>query len=348
MNENEMRAVPAQPEDMPGAPAFPPAPDAPAFPPQTGSYPASGALLPAGTYPAHGAPGAYQASGSSAPAPRPAAPPRKARRVGTLTMALCLIVTGAVLLLRVFMPGIDVLFLARLSPIVLVLLGFEMIIASIRFKEEKLRFDFLSAIVCVLLIGGSLTAAAVPEILRYEIFGDRESSRLEAELEQSTAPLLKAELPVSSLDWYVGLDRYSYDDSGLSPADLNPGNNVQVQVYMPHEYQSAAAFAKDCHRALELMLSQVPHINYASFFSSRETGGYEGDVKYALWLNGISAMDQTAEQLAEAVEAMYWYDGYYMDEWSFEEALAQEAEAGQGEADFEDGIIPNSALQGAA
>lgn len=104
-----------------------------------------------GTYPAPNAP------------PIPPAAPVPSRRVGTFTMALCLIATGLVLLLHIFWPGIPLVTIARFAPVVLVLLGTELLVACLRHKQEKLRMDGLSIFLSLVLIFGSLAVAAASE-----------------------------------------------------------------------------------------------------------------------------------------------------------------------------------------
>ena len=94
------------------------------------------------------APAAEQA----APAPVPVlpAPPRRppVRRVGTVTLGLSLIVTGLAITAYFFVPGFDIISVAKLAPLVLVFLGAEVLWASARRKgEERLRLDFLAAFV---------------------------------------------------------------------------------------------------------------------------------------------------------------------------------------------------------
>ena len=64
-----------------------------------------------------------------APVPAPPAPPRRppVRRVGTVTLGLSLIVTGLAITAYFFVPGFDIIFIAKLAPLVLVFLGAEVL-----------------------------------------------------------------------------------------------------------------------------------------------------------------------------------------------------------------------------
>lgn len=89
------------------------------------------------------------------------------RRVGTLTMGLALVVVGAALCVGLFFPNVDFLLLFKLSPLVLVALGCEVIFAASTAKGMRLKYDFLSMFVCFLLIVTALGAACVPVALQY-------------------------------------------------------------------------------------------------------------------------------------------------------------------------------------
>ncbi len=93
-------------------------------------------------------------------------PARPVRRVGTLTMGLALVVVGAALCVGLFFPNVDFLLLFKLSPLVLVALGCEVIFAASTAKGMRLKYDFLSMFVCFLLIVTALGAACVPVALR--------------------------------------------------------------------------------------------------------------------------------------------------------------------------------------
>ena len=67
----------------------------------------------------------------------------KGRRVGTLTAGIILVVFGVMFLLRLITDNINISLIASLWPIILVLLGIEIIIAYIINKEEKMKYDFV-------------------------------------------------------------------------------------------------------------------------------------------------------------------------------------------------------------
>lgn len=264
---------------------------------------------PTGTYPSPQEAPAL----SGMPAP-PAEKPRRVRRVGTLTMALCLIAAGVLLVLYVFLPGLNLLPLARLSPVVLVLLGAEILWANIRHGGGKMKYDILSIFICLVLIGGSLTVATVH---RYVFRGEEaavEQTRLEQELEQASRQALAENggPQVGSVEWYVGLDgRYL---PGLKAGDLRPEHTVQLRVSLEAAPAGAGAYAAGCRAVLDKLLPLVPHLDYASFYSaSFEEQGAR--CRYVLWLADRYQIADTGLPLENLVEKEYWTDdGHYISE----------------------------------
>lgn len=75
----------------------------------------------------------------------------KGRRVGTLTTGLVLVMFGIMFLLRLIYPGIDYLKIASLWPLILIILGIEIIAYYLINKEEIIKYDF-GAIILIIVI----------------------------------------------------------------------------------------------------------------------------------------------------------------------------------------------------
>ena len=56
--------------------------------------------------------------------------PKKTRRVGTLAFALVLILAGVLLMLYQLMPSLDLLWILKFSPAILIVLGIELLFYS--------------------------------------------------------------------------------------------------------------------------------------------------------------------------------------------------------------------------
>lgn len=65
----------------------------------------------------------------------------KGRRVGTFTAGLVLVMFGVLFLLRAVLPNMNYGEIISLWPIILILLGIEIIVSYIVNKEEKIKYD---------------------------------------------------------------------------------------------------------------------------------------------------------------------------------------------------------------
>lgn len=81
------------------------------------------------------------------------------RRVGTLTMGVVLVASGCAMLLGMFFPNLDLAFLLQLSPVILISLGVETLLASRR--GGKFKYDWVGMILCCLLVCTALCFYAV-------------------------------------------------------------------------------------------------------------------------------------------------------------------------------------------
>lgn len=74
------------------------------------------------------------------------------RRVGTVTLGAVLVLYGIVFLLHSFIEGLSYYFILRLWPVIFLVLGIEVLISSIRFKEQEFKYDFAAIIIICILI----------------------------------------------------------------------------------------------------------------------------------------------------------------------------------------------------
>jgi uncharacterized membrane protein HdeD (DUF308 family) len=87
------------------------------------------------------------------------------RRIGTLTAGISLVVFGVLFLLHLFIPAITYSLISSLWPIVLILLGIEMVLAYLMNKEEKMHYDFGSVVLVFLLTFFSVCMAVAQIVL---------------------------------------------------------------------------------------------------------------------------------------------------------------------------------------
>ena len=135
------------------------------------------------------------------------------RRVGTLTLGVCLIAAGTLFLLARFLPGLPWLVIWQVLPAAgLILLGCEVLYFAAR--PQRWKYDFLSVLLCIVLMvsafGGACLMAAFDFALHRGEFwieydarqergmNDAESDRLRLDLDEGTGPDLDEENEDSS------------------------------------------------------------------------------------------------------------------------------------------------------
>lgn len=84
----------------------------------------------------------------------------KSRRVGTVTLGVGLILTGIFSILSLFTNWMDIVFILKLSPILLIMLGTEMLVYTVANKEERIKYDGLAVFISFILITGTLALSA--------------------------------------------------------------------------------------------------------------------------------------------------------------------------------------------
>lgn len=65
----------------------------------------------------------------------------RGRRVGTLTAGIVLVLFGMLFLLRSLFPGLNFAVILSLWPIILIILGIEIILAYAINKEDQMKYD---------------------------------------------------------------------------------------------------------------------------------------------------------------------------------------------------------------
>lgn len=146
--------------------------------------------------------------------PAPKAPESApVRRVGTLTLGVCLIACGVLFLCYFFVPHFNWDLALKIAPAAgLILLGCEVLYFAAR--PQRWKYDFLSVLLCIVLMvsafGGACLMAAFDFALHREEFwieydarqerdlDDAESDRLRLDLDEGTGPDLDEENEDSS------------------------------------------------------------------------------------------------------------------------------------------------------
>ena len=91
--------------------------------------------------------------------------PVKERRVGTFTFGAVLVICGVLMLVSMFFPRLDLTLALKLSPLILVSLGVEVLLAGRR--AGKLRYDWVGMVLCFVLVTAALVFFGIAWCLVY-------------------------------------------------------------------------------------------------------------------------------------------------------------------------------------
>lgn len=86
------------------------------------------------------------------------------RYVGRFTLGIAMIIMGVLITAGLFHPTLDLTKLARLAPLMLVLLGAEILVAAARRGDHQVKVGFGMTILCLFIICGSACFAILPTI----------------------------------------------------------------------------------------------------------------------------------------------------------------------------------------
>lgn len=86
------------------------------------------------------------------------APETPRRRVGTFTLGVVLVLTGCAMLASLFQPEVDLSWTLKGSPLILVSLGVETLLAAR--TGSRVKYDWLGMVLCFILVGAALVLYA--------------------------------------------------------------------------------------------------------------------------------------------------------------------------------------------
>ena len=91
----------------------------------------------------------------------------KGRRVGTLTSGIILVILGVIFLLRTFIPSMRVIWIISCWPVILILVGCEVLASYVINREEKIQYDFAGIILVIILSFFAIGMGGVDYLLQH-------------------------------------------------------------------------------------------------------------------------------------------------------------------------------------
>lgn len=251
---------------------------------------------------------------STAPAAPQQEPPR--RRVGSLTLGVCLIAAGIFFGCYYFVPGFDGQLVLKIAPAAgLVLLGCEVLFFACR--PGRWKYDFWSVLICLVLMGGCFCLSLLPVVWE-EIGPERNQASMKLSQQYTAdayAQIRKSDpdAPVKDINGNV----YLYTGAVKTLEDIDGGSGyVTLDVELSGSYGSAEQFAQACRSMTDAVQQCRPQPDTLIFAWSPDndpeeslgTGTLQQAEQYTLELVGIAQLDWTADQMAKQTEVQYLLD----------------------------------------
>lgn len=265
--------------------------------------------------------------------------PKKVRRVGSIAFALVLIAAGVLLMVYQLVPGFNLLKILKFSPVILIVLGVEMLYYSAR-PDVKVKFDWLAMLGTAFTLCIVGTAALLPlAISEWDPARDYARNRIESQKADAmysalTAdPALKAKL--NSLNVEV---RFFHEADG--DYTLQSGDDCILYAALQGPYADAETFAADCMAVMQRAADDGLGFTCYHFNADEDT---DDGISYYLDCVASYPAGLTAAQVAQRVQVSYHYDGSsYSSQADRNEAIRQDLrdEIGEEYADAHDGEYP--------
>lgn len=265
--------------------------------------------------------------------------PKKVRRVGSIAFALVLIAAGVLLMVYQLVPQFDLLKILKFSPVILIVLGVEMLYYSAR-PDVKVKFDWLAMLGTAFTLCIVGTAALLPlAISEWNPASDYARNRIESQKADAmysalTAdPALKAKL--NSLNVEV---RFFHEADG--DYTLQSGDDCILYAALQGPYADAETFAADCMAVMQRAADDGLGFTCYHFNADEDI---DDGISYYLDCVASYPAGLTAAQVAQRVQVSYHYDGSsYSSQADRNEAIRQDLrdEIGEEYADAHDGEYP--------
>ena len=242
--------------------------------------------------------------------PPAAAQAEPVRRVGSITLGICLITAGIFFLAYHFLPNFDVQLVLKIVPAAgLVLLGCEVLYYATR--PQRGKYDFVSVFVCLVLMACCFGLTLLPLVWE-QIDPDNQlvAQKLSDDYQRSVYEKFQQDVPeirLKDMGCWVELYRY---DGGEGKLTSDNTETLELNVWLQGPYDSAEAFAKDCRRLTNVVQQMEVQPKQIGFFcrgfsdadKDLASGSLAQKENYELYLNGAVQLDWTAEEMAKATD----------------------------------------------
>lgn len=210
---------------------------------------------------------------------------RKIQYAGRITLGIALIIVGVLITAGLLMPSWNLTKLAKFAPLILVALGLEIVLSSIRHGDCQVKVGFGMVILCLFLIGGSICFSLLPEVWKVvnpeaRAAVSKEESQKEREIYAQIDPTSVREVEIYASTTYYGQE---------SDIEWN------ARVHLPDGFESKEQFSAAAADILHVLAKE--DISYVLIYSNGTQDEYEFSTNSAYAL-----ADVTGEQLVKLVD----------------------------------------------
>ena len=238
----------------------------------------------------------------------PAEPPKKVRRVGTIAFAVLLIAGGVLLLAQQFMPKANLLAVLKFSPVILIVLGIEVLVYSTK-PNVKLKFDWLGILGCAFILVVVGTAALMPMAWKWLGIDNRTAeNRLEQQVVDSMYQQLSADPELKSqISSMYATAYFNHIDPENEDYTLQPGDTLILHLNFRQDAAgNEQEFAANCAAIAQAAKAAGWNFTTMNFGTEENVGGVYDT--YRAEFPQSFADGLTTEQLAKRVQKGYYYN----------------------------------------
>lgn len=265
--------------------------------------------------------------------------PKKVRRVGSIAFALVLIAAGVLLMVYQLVPQFDLLKILKFSPVILIVLGVEMLYYSAR-PDVKVKFDWLAMLGTAFTLCIVGTAALLPlAISEWDPARDYARNRIESQKADAMYSALTADPELKARTNSLSVNVW-FNHETHGNYTLQDGDDCILHTELVNDYADAETFAADCMAVMQA--AQAENLGFTRYSFSTDEDIDDG-ISYYLDCVASYPAGLTAAQVAQRVQVSYHYDGSsYSSQADRNEAIRQDLrdEIGEEYADAHDGEYP--------
>lgn len=184
------------------------------------------------------------------------------RRIGTFTMGITLVLVGILLLVFLFRP-FDPTPLLRFSPLLLVLLGVEILFQYFHNHGQNLRYDFWGTLFCCFIIFCSLIASAAYPFVEYGTTYWQVEQKISSEVYEQIYAKLPDSVSLESMDVGCELNYSAHGKPAASVEQLTAGDEIWMYAQLTEQPDLAQFTAQ-----VRTLLDSIDYASYPNFSAS--------------------------------------------------------------------------------